>query len=201
MNSREAIFATNTSSLSVTEIGDKISNPERLIGMHFFNPAPVMKLVEVVRTDKTSPEVVQAIVSLSKQLDKTPVVCKDSPGFIVNRVARPFYIEALRLVEEGKIDFETIDNLLESTGFKMGPFKLMDLIGTDVRAATATYTLLDGEPTRILHHGQPVTVSPGDPAVLPIAAAPAASPPPTQPPGREPTRRLSMEAADNPPGG
>lgn len=132
VNNNETIFATNTSSLSVSEIANKISNPQRLIGMHFFNPAPIMRLVEVVKAEKTSDEVTQAIVAFSKQLGKTPVVCRDSPGFIVNRVARPYYIESLRLVEENKIRFETIDSLLEATGFKMGPFRLMDLIGNDI---------------------------------------------------------------------
>ncbi|MFI5187737.1 MAG: 3-hydroxyacyl-CoA dehydrogenase family protein [Chitinophagales bacterium] len=137
VNHDQTIFATNTSSLPVTEIGNKISDPRRVIGMHFFNPAPIMKLVEVIKAEKTSDETVHAIVALSKQLGKTPVVCKDSPGFIVNRVARPFYIESLRLVEEGAIDFETIDILLEACGFKMGPFKLMDLIGNDVNYAVS----------------------------------------------------------------
>jgi 3-hydroxybutyryl-CoA dehydrogenase len=132
INGSEVIFATNTSSLSVTDIQSKISKPARFIGMHFFNPAPIMKLVEVVRTEKTSNEVVDSIVTLAKRFGKTPVICTDSPGFIVNRVARPFYIESLRLVEETGIDFVTIDHLLEETGFKLGPFKLMDVIGNDV---------------------------------------------------------------------
>lgn len=131
-NDNNTIYATNTSSLSVSEIGNKTPHPDRVIGMHFFNPAPIMKLVEVVKGEKTSGEVVEAIVDLGKRFGKTPVVCKDSPGFIVNRIARPFYIESLRLVEEGQTDFATIDELLEATGFKMGPFKLMDLIGNDV---------------------------------------------------------------------
>jgi 3-hydroxybutyryl-CoA dehydrogenase len=132
INSDKVIFATNTSSLSVTEIGNKILNPQQAIGMHFFNPAPLMKLVEIVKAEKTSDLVVQAVTGLAKQLGKTPVICKDSPGFIVNRVARPYYIESLRLIEEAETNFETIDALLESTGFKMGPFKLMDLIGNDI---------------------------------------------------------------------
>lgn len=131
-NDNNTIYATNTSSLSVSEIGNKTPHPDRVIGMHFFNPAPIMKLVEVVKGEKTSGEVVEAIVDLGKRFGKAPVVCKDSPGFIVNRIARPFYIESLRLVEEGQTDFATIDELLEATGFKMGPFKLMDLIGNDV---------------------------------------------------------------------
>jgi len=137
INQDKTILATNTSSLSVSEIGNKVSNPQRVIGMHFFNPAPLMKLVEVVKTEKTSDEVVYTIVALAGQMGKVPVVCMDSPGFIVNRVARPFYIESLRLIEEKEIDFKTIDRLLEATGFKMGPFKLMDLIGNDVNYAVS----------------------------------------------------------------
>ena len=96
-----------------------------------------MKLVEVVKGNQTSDEVMDVLVQLTKQLGKTPVVCIDSPGFIVNRIARPYYIESLRLVEEGTSDFETIDRLLENVGFKMGPFKLMDLIGNDVNYAVS----------------------------------------------------------------
>jgi 3-hydroxybutyryl-CoA dehydrogenase len=132
LNNTYCIFASNTSSLSVNTIARAIKNPERVVGMHFFNPAPVMKLVEIVTTDYTNEETVQTIIDLAKRMGKTPVVCKDSPGFIVNRVARPYYIEALRLAEEGITDFPTIDSLLEATGFKMGPFKLMDLIGNDI---------------------------------------------------------------------
>jgi len=137
INDEKTIFASNTSSLSITEIAGKILHPHRVVGMHFFNPAPLMKLVEIVKTEKTPGEVVAIILDLAKRLEKTPVVCKDSPGFIVNRVARPFYIESLRLVEEEKIDFALIDQLLEETGFKMGPFKLMDLIGNDVNYAVS----------------------------------------------------------------
>jgi 3-hydroxybutyryl-CoA dehydrogenase len=132
INNDKTIFATNTSSLSVTEIGNKVLNPHRVAGMHFFNPVPVMKLVEIVKAEKTSDETVKIIAELAKQFGKTAVVCRDSPGFIVNRVARPYYIESLRLVEEDQINFTTIDELLEATGFKMGPFKLMDLVGNDV---------------------------------------------------------------------
>lgn len=131
-NSSETIFATNTSSLSVTAIAENISRPEQFAGMHFFNPAPLMKLVEIVRTGYTSPSTIEFITELAKHCGKTPVICKDSPGFIVNRVARPYYLEALRLVEKCDVDFQTIDELAEATGFKMGPFKLMDLIGNDI---------------------------------------------------------------------
>ena len=136
-NSIETIFATNTSSLSVSAIAKNISEPQRVAGLHFFNPATVMKLVEIVKGQQTSEEVIFKLIALTKALGKIPVVCKDSPGFIVNRVARPYYIESLRLVEEGFSNFETIDRLLESKGFKMGPFKLMDLIGNDVNYAVS----------------------------------------------------------------
>jgi 3-hydroxybutyryl-CoA dehydrogenase len=132
LNHSETIFATNTSSLSINELAAKIKNPERVIGMHFFNPAPDMKLVEIVTTNYTNENTTGIITELAKQMEKIPVVCKDSPGFIVNRVARPYYIESLRLAEEGITDFSQLDSLLEATGFKMGPFKLMDLIGNDV---------------------------------------------------------------------
>lgn len=137
LNNEATILATNTSSLSVSAIAKQISGPERIAGMHFFNPAPIMKLVEVVKGEQTSDTTISQLVTLTKMFGKSPVVCKDSPGFIVNRVARPYYIESLRLVEEGISDFETIDRLLESNGFKMGPFKLMDLIGNDVNYAVS----------------------------------------------------------------
>lgn len=137
INSGETIFASNTSSLSISSLAKEIVNQERVAGLHFFNPAPVMKLVEVVKAEQTSDETISKLIELTKQFGKVPVVCKDSPGFIVNRVARPYYIESLRLVEENISDFETIDRLLESKGFKMGPFKLMDLIGNDVNYAVS----------------------------------------------------------------
>jgi 3-hydroxybutyryl-CoA dehydrogenase len=137
INSAETIFATNTSSLSVTEIAKTITHPERFIGMHFFNPAPIMKLVEVVNTNFTNENTTQTIIELAKQFGKTPVLCKDAPGFIVNHVARPYYLEALKLIEQGIGDFETIDLLMESSGFKMGPFRLMDLIGNDINYAVS----------------------------------------------------------------
>ena len=132
VNNHEAIFATNTSSLSVTSLADRIPQRDRFLGMHFFNPAPVMKLVEIVNTNYTTEPVIKIVSDLAQKMGKAPVVCKDSPGFIVNRVARPFYIESLRLLEEGQISLETIDSLLEASGFKLGPFKLMDLIGNDI---------------------------------------------------------------------
>jgi 3-hydroxybutyryl-CoA dehydrogenase len=137
LNHSESVFASNTSSLSITDIAVKVKNPERVIGMHFFNPAPIMKLVEVVNTKYTDTNTTQTIIELTKQMGKVPVLCKDSPGFIVNRVARPYYIESLRLAEEGLTNFAQADAILEATGFKMGPFKLMDLIGNDINYAVS----------------------------------------------------------------
>jgi 3-hydroxybutyryl-CoA dehydrogenase len=137
VNHAEVIFATNTSSLSVSVIQEKIVHPERVVGMHFFNPAPLMKLVEVVKGDQTTDEVAQTIYSLCKQLNKTPVMCKDAPGFIVNRVARHYYLEAMKLLEQGVATIENIDEVMEASGFKMGPFKLMDLIGMDINLAVS----------------------------------------------------------------
>jgi 3-hydroxybutyryl-CoA dehydrogenase len=137
LNHSESVFASNTSSLSITDIAAKVKNPERVIGMHFFNPAPIMKLVEVVNTKYTDTNTIQTIIELTKQMGKVPVLCKDSPGFIVNRVARPYYIESLRLAEEGLTNFAQADAILEATGFKMGPFKLMDLIGNDINYAVS----------------------------------------------------------------
>ena len=150
INHSETVFASNTSSLSITQIVKGVKNPERVIGMHFFNPATIMKLVEVVKTDLTNEQTANIITDLTKQMNKTPVLCKDSPGFIVNRVARPFYIESLRLAEEELVDFTKIDSLMESTGFKMGPFKLMDLIGNDINYAVScsVYEQL-GDPERL----------------------------------------------------
>ncbi len=138
INHSETIFATNTSSLSVKSIAEKVMRPERVAGLHFFNPATIMKLFEVISTDLTRADIVESLTTFAKQLGKTPVLCKDSPGFIVNRVARPYYIEALKLVELGISDPETIDRMMEASGFKMGPFKLMDLIGNDVNLAVST---------------------------------------------------------------
>ncbi len=132
----DAILATNTSSLSVTAIAAGLEHPQRLVGMHFFNPAPVMKLVEVVSGLDTAPEVAQAIFELAEAWGKVPVHARSTPGFIVNRVARPYYAEALRIYEEGGTDIATIDALMrEAGGFRMGPFELMDLIGNDINYA------------------------------------------------------------------
>ena len=131
-NNEEVIFATNTSSLSVSRIQEKVPFPQRLIGMHFFNPAYIMKLVEVVKGTATNEQVTKSVFEICKQMGKTPVLCEDSPGFIVNRVARHFYLESLKIVEDGIASFKEVDDILEASGFKMGPFKLMDLIGMDI---------------------------------------------------------------------
>lgn len=150
LNHSDCIFASNTSSLSITTIAAQVQRPERVIGMHFFNPATIMKLVEVVNTSYTNSQTTAAIFDLASRMGKTPVLCKDSPGFIVNRVARPFYIESLRLVEEEYTSVAQADRLLEATGFKMGPFKLMDLIGNDINYAVScsVYEQM-GQPERL----------------------------------------------------
>lgn len=128
-----AILATNTSSLSVTSIAASCKNPERIAGLHFFNPATIMPLVEVIPALQSKDGIVNDLVSLMKSWSKVPVIAKDTPGFIVNRIARPFYGEAIRIYEEGLADFATIDHAMKTIGrFKMGPFELMDLIGNDV---------------------------------------------------------------------
>lgn len=137
----EAALATNTSSLSVTAIAAACSRPERVIGLHFFNPAPLLPLVEVVPGLATEPGLGARMTALMTAWGKVPVLCKDTPGFIVNRVARPFYGESIRLFEEGIADMPTIDAALKTYGgFRMGPFELMDLIGNDINL-TVTKTV------------------------------------------------------------
>ena len=140
----DCILATNTSSLSVAEITSACNNPSRILGIHFFNPVPLMKLVEVIPTEKTDGELFKKVKSILENWGKTVVTAKDTPGFIVNRVARPFYGEALRIYEEGIADFATIDwAMKEFGGFRMGPFTLMDYIGNDINY-TATKAVYDG---------------------------------------------------------
>jgi len=138
INSITSVFATNTSSISISQLASALRNPSRLVGLHFFNPAHVMKLVEVISGTSTHPDVALQVMNFSKSLGKTPVEVKDSPGFIVNRVARHFYVESLKLLEEGTARVEDIDKLLRAAGFKMGPFELMDLIGIDVNYAVTS---------------------------------------------------------------
>jgi len=136
-NDDQAIFTSNTSSLSITALSKQLPHPEKFAGLHFFNPAPLMRLVEVVRSPHTDDSTIQTLLNIAKKMGKTPVLCKDAPGFIVNHVARPYYLEALRLVEEGAAGFDTIDDVMEASGFKMGPFRLMDLIGNDINYAVS----------------------------------------------------------------
>ena len=137
INTSETIFASNTSSLSITALQKGISDPQRVAGMHFFNPAQIMKLVEVVKGEQTADEVTDELMQVCIQMNKTPVLCKDAPGFIVNRVARHYYLEAMKLVEQNIASFENVDEIMEASGFKMGPFKLMDLIGMDINLAVS----------------------------------------------------------------
>jgi 3-hydroxybutyryl-CoA dehydrogenase len=135
----ETILASNTSSLSITALGGATKRPQQVAGLHFFNPVPAMKLVEVIRGQRTAEGTLTALTEFSQSLGKTPVQAKDTPGFIVNRVARPFYGEALKMLgEQGSSSamVKTIDSVMkEAGGFKMGPFELMDLIGIDVNFA------------------------------------------------------------------
>ena len=134
--SGDCVLATNTSSISITSLASCLKNPIRFIGIHFFNPAPVMPLVEIIPALQTNNNIVKEIHQLLLNWNKKPVVAKDTPGFIVNRIARPFYSEALRIYEEQIADFATIDFAMKHVGgFKMGPFELMDFIGNDVNYA------------------------------------------------------------------
>lgn len=133
---RDCILATNTSSISITAIGAPLQHPERLAGLHFFNPAPLMALVEIVSGLATDAAVADCLFATAAAWGKAPVHAKSTPGFIVNRVARPYYAEALRLLQEGAADAATIDAVMrEAGGFRMGPFELMDMIGHDVNFA------------------------------------------------------------------
>jgi 3-hydroxybutyryl-CoA dehydrogenase len=129
------ILSSNTSSLSINALAGATTRQERFLGLHFFNPAHLMKLVEVIRADDTSAETVEAADAFLLRLGKTAVHCKDTPAFIVNRVARPFYGEAYRLLGENAADVATIDKLVKSAGFRMGPFELIDLVGCDINLA------------------------------------------------------------------
>lgn len=143
LNTSKTILATNTSSLSVSKIASALTNPTRCAGLHFFNPAHIMKLVEVVAGEQTEPVVLATLKAFAKSIGKVSVDAKDSPGFIVNRVARHFYVESLLAVETGAASFEGIDSLMRASGFKMGPFELMDLIGIDVNYAV-TQSVYEG---------------------------------------------------------
>jgi 3-hydroxybutyryl-CoA dehydrogenase len=137
-NNEQTIIVSNTSSLSITQIAAGVPHPERVAGMHFFNPAHLMKLVEVVEGAATSNNTMQLVKAVAEKMGKTVVLTKDAPGFIVNRVARHYYVENLKLAEEGVADLNTLDNLCENAGFKMGAFRLMDLIGNDINFAVTS---------------------------------------------------------------
>lgn len=133
----DAMLLSNTSSISITEIAGGLLHPERILGFHFFNPAPVMPLIEIIRGKKTAEVYMQKAYQFAVELGKTPVLVDDSPGFIVNRVARPFYNEALRILGDRVAGVEQIDRIMKQAGgFKMGPFELQDMIGIDINFAT-----------------------------------------------------------------
>lgn len=138
INGLNTILASNTSSLPITQIARGIPQPERVVGMHFFNPAHIMQLVEVISGAETSAEVLEVMKALTVRIGKALVVAKDSPGFIVNRVARHYYVESLKALEERVTTMEHIDALMEAAGFKMGPFRLMDALGNDVNFAVTS---------------------------------------------------------------
>lgn len=143
VNNDNTILATNTSSLSIAEIGAGLKNPDRFAGLHFFNPATLMKLVEITCSPLTAPSTISALQNYCKTIGKTTVLCADRPGFIVNRVARHFYTESLKALEEGLGTMEDLDRLAEASLFRMGPFKLMDFIGNDINFAV-TQSLYEG---------------------------------------------------------
>lgn len=148
LNAIDCILVSNTSSFPITQIASVMKHKNRFAGLHFFNPAPVMKLVEIIRGAATNDHTIKVLEAFVESLSKISVMATDSPGFIVNRIARLFYAESLKIVEDGVSDFQTVDRLLKETGFKMGPFQLMDLIGVDTNFAVTTsmYNAFHHEP-------------------------------------------------------
>ena len=148
LNTRDCILASNTSSISITQIGSVLKHQERFVGLHFFNPAYAMKLVEVIKGSATNNSTIEFSFAFVRKIAKTPVLAADSPGFIVNRVARLFYVESLKIVEENISNYKNIDRLMNASGFKMGPFELIDLIGVDVNLAVtkSIYEGLNSDP-------------------------------------------------------
>jgi 3-hydroxybutyryl-CoA dehydrogenase len=138
INAMNCILVSNTSSIPITQIAAVLKHRQRFAGLHFFNPAPKMKLVEIIRGAATSDNTISILVSFIESVSKSSILVRDSPGFVVNRVARLFYSEALKVVEDGVADVEAVDKLMKSVGFKMGPFELMDLIGVDTNFAVTT---------------------------------------------------------------
>jgi 3-hydroxybutyryl-CoA dehydrogenase len=148
---KDAVIASNTSSLSISQLGETLGQPQRVVGLHFFNPAPLMPLVEVVAGVRSSAEAIKRVTLIAEAWGKTVVRCNDTPGFIVNRVARPFYLESFRILEDGFAGVDEIDKAMRDLGsFKMGPFELTDLIGHDVNTAT-TQSVWEqlGKPARL----------------------------------------------------
>jgi 3-hydroxybutyryl-CoA dehydrogenase len=167
INTADTILATNTSSIPITQIARGLQHPERVVGVHFFNPAHIMKLVEIISGAETDCDIAKKAFDWAESLGKTAVYAADAPGFIVNRVARHYYVEGLKILEEQVAPLESIDKLCEASGFKMGPFRLMDLIGVDTNyAVTGSMFNLFGQdakfrPSRIQkqkvdagHHGR-----------------------------------------------
>ncbi len=157
------ILASNTSSLSIGAIASATGQPGRVVGMHFFNPVPLMALVEVVAGEHTGREFAEATMEAARRLDKTPVLAADTPGFIVNRVARPFYLEAMRIAGEGSATIDAIDRAAREIGFRMGPFELVDTIGADVNLAVSesVYEAFDRDPRYQPHEMQRAVVEAG----------------------------------------
>jgi len=161
----EAIFASNTSSLSITAIDGSIQNPERVAGLHFFNPAPLMPLVEVIRGLRTSDGTIEVLTAFTRRIGKHPVLCQDTPGFIVNRVARPFHNEALRIMGDKLATPQQIDRIMKKAGgFRMGPFELQDMIGLDINfsATKSVYEGYFGDPRFRPHYFQQRMVDSGN---------------------------------------
>ncbi|MFT4875562.1 MAG: 3-hydroxybutyryl-CoA dehydrogenase [Bacteroidia bacterium] len=145
INGEATIYASNTSSIPLTQIAANFMYPKQVVGIHYFNPAHIMKLVEVISAEQTAPEVVKVALEYVKSVNKTCVLAKDAPGFIVNRVARHFYVEGLKILEEDIASHDVIDDLVRASGFKMGPFQLMDLIGveTNLSVTESMYQLFN----------------------------------------------------------
>lgn len=138
INSSHTILVSNTSSIPITQIANGMANAGRIAGMHFFNPAHIMKLVELISGAETTAKTIDVLKQITLSLKKISILCSDSPGFITNRVARHYYVEALKILEENVATVEAVDTLMESAGFKMGPFKLMDHVGNDINFAVTS---------------------------------------------------------------
>ena len=145
INGEDTIYASNTSSIPLTQIAANFKYPSQVVGIHYFNPAHIMKLVEVIRAEQTSEEVLQTALEYVESVNKKCVIAQDAPGFIVNRVARHFYVEGLKVLEEDVASHDVIDDLVRASGFKMGPFQLMDLIGveTNLSVTVSMYELFN----------------------------------------------------------